>query len=65
MKLNDTVRIKSDNVMGTIVDVYCRNGTTYYIVESSEKGAVKGKDGGDWPLYDCKREDIEVITQEE
>ena len=65
MKLNDTVRISDKDITGTIVDISRRNGTTYYVVESSKKGSVKGKDGGDWPLYDCKREELEIITQEE
>lgn len=62
MKLNDTVRIKSENIIGTIVDVSKRNGKTYYIVESSIKGAVDGKDGGEWALYDCEKEDLEIMT---
>lgn len=65
MNLNDTVRIKNENVIGTIVDISHRNGTTYFVVESLERGTVEGKDGGEWPLFDCRREDIEVITQEE
>lgn len=65
MKLNDIVRIKKENIIGTVVDISCRNGTTYYVVESSTKGVVKGKDGGCWPLFDCTREDIEIITQGE
>lgn len=64
MKLNDTVRIKAEDVIGTIVDISNRNGTTYYVVESLKKGAIKGKDGGEWPLFDCKREEIETVSKE-
>lgn len=64
MKLNDTVRVKGKNVIGTIVDISHRNGSTYYVVESSTEGAIEGKDGGSWPLFDCKREEIEAINQE-
>ena len=38
MKLYDTVRIKKENIIGTVVDISRRNGTVYYVVESSEKG---------------------------
>lgn len=62
MKLNDVVRIKSENITGTIVDISKRNGKTFFIVESLENGAVNGKDGGEWPLYDCEKEDIEMVT---
>lgn len=59
--LYDTVKIKSGDITGTIVDISRRNGTTYYVVESSIRGAIEGKDGGDWPLYDCKKEDIKIV----
>ncbi len=62
MKLNDTVWIKEKNVAGVIVDVSYRCGTKYYIVESIVKGALPGHDGGEWPLFDCVGEDIEVIV---
>lgn len=65
MKLNDTVRIKNENIIGTIVDISHRNSTTYYVVEALKKGVIKGKDGGVWPLFDCKKEDIEVVAAEE
>ena len=61
MKLNDVVRIKSENITGTIVDVSKRNGKTFFVVESLVKGAVNGKDGGEWPLYDCEKDDIELV----
>ena len=62
MKLNDVVRIKSENITGTIVDISKRNGKTFFIVESLEKGGVNGKDVGEWPLYDCEKEDMEMVT---
>lgn len=62
MKLDDVVRIKSENITGTIVDISKRNGKKFFVVESLEKGAVNGKDGGEWPLYDCEKEDIEMVT---
>lgn len=62
MKLYDTVRIKRENIIGTVVDVSHRNGTVHYVVESSEKGSMKGQDGGCYPLFDCKGEDIEAVT---
>lgn len=63
MRLNDTVRIKSENIIGTIVDISYRNGKTHYVVESGKKGALPGHDGGEWPLFDCGREDIETVMQ--
>lgn len=63
MKLYDTVRIKKENIIGTVIDISRRNGTVYYVVESSEKRSVKGKDGGCWPLFDCKTEDIEEVIE--
>lgn len=61
MKLNDRVRIKSENITGIIVDVSHRNGMTHYVVESEVKGALPGYDGGAWPLFDCEKEDIEAV----
>lgn len=43
MELNDTVRIKSEGIIETVVDISYRNGTTYYVIEFSEKGVVGGK----------------------
>ena len=64
MKLNDDVWIKNENISGTIVDISRRNGKTYYAVEAAERDAAEGRDGGDWPLFDCKKEDIESMSQE-
>ena len=61
MELYDTVRIRDNGVIGTIVDISHRNGSVYYVVESSASGAVEGKDGGEWPLYDCREEDCDAI----
>ncbi len=65
MKLYDTVRIKKENITGTVVDISRRNGVIHYVVESSEKGPVKGRDGGCYPLFDCKKGDIEVVGEGE
>ena len=62
MNLYNTVRIKSIGVVGTIVDISYRNGTENYIVESSTKGKMEGHDGGEWPLFDCKKEDLEIVN---
>lgn len=64
MKLNDIVKIKDKNIIGTIIDISSRNGTVYYVIESSQRGAVEGRDGGEWPLFDCKKEDIEIVSGE-
>lgn len=62
MKLYSKVRIKSEKVIGTVVDVSTVNHKRLCTVESDTKGPVKGHDGGDWPLYDCEESDLEVIS---
>ncbi len=62
MKVDDTVRIKEKDIIGTIIDISRRNGVTYYVVESSVKGHVAGADGGEWPLFDCRKEDLEIVA---
>ena len=65
MKVDDTVRIKGKDIIGTVIDISRRNGTTYYVVESSVRRAVEGADGGEWPLFDCKAEELETVAGHE
>lgn len=59
-ELYEEVRIKSNMVIGTIVDISNINGHLNYIVESNTKNISDGY-GGDWKLFDCSKDDIEKI----
>ena len=63
MKENDKVRIKKNNIIGVIIDIYEVDDTKYFSVESIEKG-VTTEDGygGDFPIFDCVADEIEPIT---
>ena len=63
INLFDKVKIKSENLVGTIVDISDDKGRTMYIVESDTEGEIEGKCGGIFPLYDCYEEDIEKIKE--
>ena len=60
IKLFDRVRIKFNNVFGDVVDI---SESGNYIVEgdkgSSDKGAYWTSE---YPLFDCKEEDLELIV---
>lgn len=59
-ELYDKVKIKSNSIVGTIVDKSDINGKTNYVVESDAKGTVGGY-GGEWKLYDCNENEIEKM----
>lgn len=61
-ELNDTVKIKSNGIEGTVIDVSENAaGAAKYIVESNKKGDVPGAYGGDWALFDCLDSDLILI----
>lgn len=60
IKLFEKVKIKSNNLIGTIVDIYKSNGKSIFIVESDTPD-VEGGYGGEWKLFDCFEEEIERI----
>lgn len=60
-KLFDTVRIKRNNVIGTIVDIDDTSSDVKYVVESDTKGERSDGFGGIWPLFDCNEADIEKV----
>ncbi len=62
-ELFEVVRIKSNGVIGTIVDKTEINGKVRYIVESDSKGEFEGAYGGEWPLFDCVDADIVGISK--
>nr|DAZ06727.1 MAG TPA: hypothetical protein [Caudoviricetes sp.] len=59
-ELYDKVKIKSNMVVGTIVDKSNIKGKTNYVVESDTKGTAGGY-GGEWKLYDCNENEIEKM----
>lgn len=59
-ELYDKVKIKSNSIVGTIVDKSDINGKTNYVVESDTKGTVGGY-GCEWKLYDCNENEIEKM----
>lgn len=64
----DHVIIKSKNIPGQIVDVTTLpDGEKWYVVESDIEGYTDDPDawGGQWPLYDCKENELEWVSSEE
>lgn len=60
-ELFERVRIISNNLIGTIVDIYEANGTTKYIVESDEEYPECADDDDRFPLFYCTEKDIEKV----
>lgn len=60
-KLNDKVKIKSSNIEGIVVDVSNINSNVNYVVESDKKGVSTGY-GGDWKLFDCTEDELEIVN---
>ena len=58
----DKVRIKQSGILGEVVDIYTVGGTTYYTVESEERGTPGGFGEDGWfKLYTCLAEELELI----
>lgn len=57
--LNDKVKILSNGVSGTIVDISLVNGKRMYVVESDVPN-VAGGYGGIWKLFDCSESDLKL-----
>ncbi|MBR3623028.1 MAG: hypothetical protein IKN43_06745 [Selenomonadaceae bacterium] len=57
-ELFDTVKIKSNGIIGTIIDKTEINGKARYIVENDTKGEIAGAYGGNWAEFDCLDEDL-------
>ena len=58
----DQVRIIESGIIGTVVDVFEKNGKTLYTVESDKKGVPGGAGENDsWKLFVCSREEIEKV----
>ena len=59
-ELCDKVKIRSNDIVGTIVDISNIDGHNIYIVESDVANALGGY-GGVWKLFDCYEDDIEKV----
>ena len=58
----DHVRIKTNGIVGEVVDIYVDNAKTIFIVESDEKGVTGGYGENDsWKLFWCLEEQLEKI----
>lgn len=55
IQLFDLVQIKTNGVIGTVVDI-SENGV--FVVESRDREAKAGAYVGEWPLYDCLENDL-------
>lgn len=57
--LFDKVKIKKNNIIGTIIDISEINGQKKYIVESDEKSKRDDADYDiEWPEFDCTDDDL-------
>ncbi len=56
------VRIRTNGIEGTVVDVCEAQGKTVYAIESDRKGTPGGFGyDGDWKIYHCLESELEVI----
>lgn len=60
-KLNDVVKIKSNGIVGTIVDISDVKGRRIFVVESNTPGKISGAYGGDWALFDCTENELVTV----
>ena len=62
--LFETVKIKSNGIIGTIIDKTISNGKAKYVIESDTYVNPSGKPYcGDWPLFDCVVEDLVAVKK--
>ena len=55
----DHVKIKNSDVSGIIVDIANIRGETIYTIEGDVKVPDENGKGETWPLYQCKRDEID------
>lgn len=58
--LYDKVIIKSKNISGTIIDIVKKNNGNVITVESDVKGKRNDGYGGDYPIFDCMEDDLQM-----
>lgn len=63
-ELYEHVRIKKNDLIGTIVDISKTDDEKLFIVESDVKGKRDDGYGGDYPLYWCKEDEIAEVTDD-
>ena len=56
--LFDVVKIKSNGIVGTIIDKTMIKDKIQYIVENNVEGKIDGAYGGNWAEFDCQDEDL-------
>ena len=61
----ERVRIKGNNVIGTIIDIYeTEEKEIRYIVESENEGPIDDPDAWNdvrFPQFDCEEEQLELV----
>ena len=60
-ELYDKVIIKSKNIIGTIIDIVKNENETTITVESDTKGKRTDGYGGEYPIFNCKEEELKMI----
>jgi hypothetical protein len=60
MNLYDRVKIKKNGKTGIIVDIANLENGCIYTIEDDEENTTDDKNR--WALYECKRNEIELIT---
>lgn len=61
--LYDKVKMKKNGLSGVVVDVYSVGETKHYSVEADEKTDEAGGYGGDYPIFDCTADEIEIVEE--
>ena len=60
-ELYEHVRIKKNDLIGTIIDISESDDEKIFIVESDVKGKRNDGYGGDYPIYWCKEDEIDEV----
>ena len=63
-ELYEHVRIKKNDLIGTIIDISESDDEKVFIVESDVKGKRNDGYGGDYPIYWCKEDEIIKVAEE-
>ena len=61
LELYDKVKIKGNGIVGQIIDISERKNGRVYVVESDTKGRVDGAYPSEWPLFDCRENELEKV----
>ncbi len=58
MELYDKVKLKRNSITGIIVDITSIDGKEIFTIEDDVERV--DKNGADWPLYQCERDELEL-----